>query len=62
MTTPDGVLALAEDAVAAWKQIRAQANGLDPQQALGVVRGVLAEYALLPSDLTGRLLRDPIRG
>lgn len=62
MTTPDVVLSLAEDAVAAWKQIRAQANGLDPQQAFGVVRDVLAEYTLLPSDLTGRLLRDPIRG
>lgn len=62
MTTFDVVLDLAEEAVAAWKEIRGQANGLSSADALPIVRRVLAEHGLLPSDIKSRLLRDPICG
>lgn len=62
ITTPAVVLELARDAVAAWKGIRAQAQGLAPQAYRDLLRRVLAEYALLPSDLAARLLSDPLQG
>lgn len=62
ITTPDVVLDLARDAVAAWKGIRAQAQGLAPQDYRNLVRRIVAEHALLPSDLAARLLSDPLQG
>lgn len=62
VTTPDVVLDLARDAVAAWKGIRAQGQGLAPHDYRDLVRRVFAEHALLPSDLTARLLSDPLQG
>jgi hypothetical protein len=62
ITTPAVVLDLARDAVAAWKRIRARAQGLNPDDYRNLVREILAEHALLPSDLTARLLSNPLQG
>ncbi|ANY10641.1 hypothetical protein [Pseudonocardia sp. HH130630-07] len=62
ITTPEVVLDLARDAVAAWKGIRAQDQGLAQPDYRDLVRRVFAEHGLLPGDLTGRLLNDPLQG
>jgi hypothetical protein len=62
LASPAGVLELARDAVGAWKQIRAQAGGQPDEDALEVLRRVLAERAVLPSHVRAPLLQDPIQG
>lgn len=59
---PPTVLAVAQDAVAAWKQIRAQGSGLGHDEATGLIRRVMSDYHILPSDVRARLLSDPLHG
>jgi hypothetical protein len=59
---PEAVLLLAQDAVRAWKSIRAQGAGLSDEQIVGLVGRVLEEHAVLPSDVRERLLAEPIQG
>ncbi|MGV8979209.1 MAG: DEAD/DEAH box helicase [Cellulomonas sp.] len=59
---PDLVLALAGDAVEAWRSIRAQAKGMDDSQTLALMRRVMSEHHVLPSDVQARLLQTPVRG
>ena len=62
MVTPSDLLAFAKDAVSAWKQIRAQGNGLSDEEALDLTREAFCEHGILPSDIHTRLLRDPVQG
>jgi hypothetical protein len=59
---PPTLLTLAQDAVAAWKQIRAQGSGLRGDEATGLIRRVMGDYQILPSDVRARLLSDPVHG
>jgi hypothetical protein len=62
LTDPAALLELAQDAVAAWKQIRARGSGLEEAEAVNMVRTIMSGYHILPSDVRARLLANPIQG
>ncbi len=62
LTGPDQVLALAQDAVEAWKQIRAQAKGMSEPETLALARRLMSTHRILPSDVRARLLTELVHG
>ncbi len=62
LSGPAAVLELAQDAVAAWKQIRARGSGLEDAEAINMIRTIMSGYHILPSDVRARLLSNPIQG
>jgi len=62
LTGPDRVLALAQDAVEVWKQIRAQAKGMSEPETLALARRLMSTHRILPSDVRARLLTEPVHG
>ncbi|WP_061294048.1 helicase C-terminal domain-containing protein [Herbidospora cretacea] len=57
---PDTILALANDAKAAWEYMRARRPGLDEADLHRMVAKVLGQYGLLPSQVRIRLTEHPI--
>lgn len=62
LVTPATVLELARDTVGAWRQVRAQAGGMDDTQVAALADRVFTEHAVLVSDIRARLLADPVGG
>ena len=62
LTLPEPVIDLARDAVKTWKKIRAQAKGMSDEQTLSLMRRLMSEHHVLPSDVRARLLQSAVRG
>ena len=56
----DGIVSLSIDAVAAWRDIRLSGTDLTGAQAESLVRGILAEYRVLPTDIKERIAGRPL--
>jgi hypothetical protein len=59
---PPEVLSLAQDAIAAWRDIRGSAMNLEGGEAEQVIRQRFADYRLLPSSIRERLADKPVAG
>jgi hypothetical protein len=59
---PSEVLSLAQDAIEAWREIRASATNLEGAEAHSVIRQRLADHRVLPSSVRERIVDRPIAG
>ncbi|HWF15822.1 MAG TPA: DEAD/DEAH box helicase [Acidimicrobiales bacterium] len=60
LSGPGDIQALAQDAIEAWRDIRASATNLEGAEAESVVRQKLADYRLLPTAIRERIADRPI--
>ena len=60
MCSPAEVLGLAQDAVEAWREMRASAMNLDGVEAVAITRRLFADRRLLPSAVRERLADRPL--
>jgi hypothetical protein len=56
LTGPEDLQALAQDAIEAWRGIRASATNLEGSEAGAIVREKLADYRLLPTSVRERIV------
>lgn len=60
--SPDEVLAVAHDAVAAWRGIRASAMNLQGVEARAIIKAKLADHRVLPTLVRDRIASDQLAG
>jgi hypothetical protein len=60
MVGPEDVVSLGSDAVAAWRSIRLSGTDLTGPEAESLIRGLFAEYRVLPTDIKERIAGRPL--